>query len=151
VTAPWWARPTAAVLFGGIWPTRVHGADAVPDRGGVLTRGRGDVGAVRLGVAWPALSSGAPVVPVACLGTRRTGQSTHRVPRPRTRLDVVFGEALVLDADRGVPGRLALARAGERVRDRMAGHVRRAVELTGQTLPADLGWSAEEILRGEHL
>jgi len=28
---PWWARPTAAVLFGGggMWPARMHGSAAV--------------------------------------------------------------------------------------------------------------------------
>lgn len=225
--APWWARPTAAVLFGGVWPTRVHGADAVPPEGGVLfasnhlgfldgpllvgvaprwvrclvkqeaftgpigavlrsagqlpvhrgsvdrgaldaatavlrdggavgvfpegTRGRGDVGDVRLGIAWLALRTEVPVVPVACLGTRRTGQSTHRLPAPRRRLDVVFGAPVRLESPPGTSRRAALEAAGSTLRDVLAAHVREAVNLTGQALPADLGWSAEEMARGEHL
>jgi 1-acyl-sn-glycerol-3-phosphate acyltransferase len=230
VTPPWWARPTAAVLFdgfGGVWPTRVHGADAVPAFGGVLfasnhlgfldgpllvgvaprwvrclvksemfhgvigavlraagqipvhrdqvdrtaleaavavlrgggavgvfpegTRGRGDVADVRLGIAWLALQAEVPVVPVACLGTRRTGESTHGLPAPRRRLDVVFGAPVSVEPPPGTSRRAALAAAGTTVQNVLAAHVREAVNLTGQTLPADLGWSAEEIRRGEHL
>lgn len=224
---PWWARPTAAVLFGGVWPTRVHGAYAVPETGGVLlasnhlgfldgpllvgvaprwvrclvksdafhgllgallraagqipvqrhsvdrtaletavgvlrsggavgvfpegARGRGDVSDVRLGIAWLALRAEVPVVPVACLGTRRTGESAHGLPGPRRRLDVVFGEPVRLEPLPGTSPRAALESAGTTLQNVLAAHVREAVEVTGQTLPTDLGWSAAEIARGEHL
>lgn len=115
------------------------------------TRGRGDMGEVRQGVAWLALRSGAPVVPVACLGTRRTGESTGRPPRVRRRLDVVFGEPVSLVARPGVPGRVALAEASATLRDTMAAHVARAQTRTGQSLPDDLGRTPEQIARGEHL
>jgi 1-acyl-sn-glycerol-3-phosphate acyltransferase len=227
VTGPWWARPTAAVLFSGVWSVRVHGADAVPATGGVLfasnhigfldgpllvgvaprwvrclvksemfhgpigavlraagqipvsrasvdrtaldgateilraggavgvfpegTRGRGDVSDVRLGLAWLALRAGVPVVPVACLGTRRTGESTHGLPTPRRRLDVVFGAPVTLEQPPGTSRRAALEAAGATVQNVLAAHVRQAVEQTGQVLPEDLGWSADEIARGEHL
>lgn len=103
------------------------------------TRGRGDVGEVRQGVAWLALRSEAPVVPVACLGTRRTGESTARPPGLLRRLDVVFGEPVELRRRPGVPGRVALAEATEVLRNRMSTHVTYAVELTGQALPEDVG------------
>ena len=227
MTAPWWARSTAAVVFGGIWPTRVHGAEAVPATGGVLfasnhlgfldgpllvgvaprwvhclvkselfhgpvgavlraagqipvqrasvdrsaldtaaqilrdggavgvfpegARGRGDVGEVRLGIAWLALRAGVPVVPVACLGTRLTGESTHGLPMPRRRLDVVFGAPVSLEQPPGTSRRAALEAAGAALQGALAAHVRHAIDLTGQALPVDLGWSAEEIARGEHL
>jgi 1-acyl-sn-glycerol-3-phosphate acyltransferase len=114
-------------------------------------RGRGDVGDVRLGVAWLALRAGVPVVPVACLGTRRTGQSTHRLPPPGRRLDVVFGSPVVLDRPAGTSRRAALTAAGATLQHTLASHVRDAVDLSWQSLPADLGWNAEEIARGEHL
>jgi 1-acyl-sn-glycerol-3-phosphate acyltransferase len=101
------------------------------------TRGRGDVGAVKQGIAWLALKSGAPVVPVACLGTRRTGESPHRLPRPRRRLDVVFGTPFRLVPAAGESGRDALRRAAEAVQAAMAEHVADAVRLTGQRLPDD--------------
>ena len=101
------------------------------------TRGRGDIASVRLGVAWLALRSGAPVVPVACLGTRRTGRSTASLPPPRTRPAVVFGPPFALEPAAGLPGRQALAAAGAALQSRLAAHVADAVRLTGRPLPDD--------------
>jgi 1-acyl-sn-glycerol-3-phosphate acyltransferase len=112
------------------------------------SRGRGDVGEVRQGVAWLALRSGAPVVPVACLGTRRTGESTGQLPRARRRLDVVFGAPVSLTAQPGVPGRVALAQAAAALRDTMAAHVARAQTRTGQALPEDVGRTPGRSVRG---
>ncbi len=227
MSRPWWARPAAALVFGALWPVRVHGTQNVPASGPVIlasnhtafvdgpllgavaprwttclvkaeaftgffgvmlrsagqipvvrhtgdraalqaalgvlesgevlgifpegTRGRGDVASVQQGVAWLALRSGAPVVPVAILGTRRTGESTNALPPPRRRFDVVFGAPVTVLAPDGVPGRTALAHATATVRDALSEHVAAAVAQTGQTLPEDLGWSDEQVARGEHL
>ncbi len=57
----------------------LESARAVLKRGGVVgifpegNRGRGDAANVRAGVGWLAVHADAPVVPVALLGTRRTG------------------------------------------------------------------------------
>ena len=102
-------------------------------------RGRGDVAAVRTGIAWIALQSGAPVAPVAVLGTRRTGERSGGLPRLRRRLHVVIGEPFVLERPAGVPGKQALALAAEQVRVRLVEHVAAAVALTGETLPDDGG------------
>jgi hypothetical protein len=51
----------------------------------------------------------------------------------------------------GTPRRAAPAAAGTILTHALATHVRDAVQLTGQALPADPGRSAEEIARGEHL
>jgi 1-acyl-sn-glycerol-3-phosphate acyltransferase len=60
------------------------------------TRGAGDVASVQRGVAYLALRSGAPVVPVAVRGTAaRKGGS---MPRFRAPVDVLFGEPLTLTA-----------------------------------------------------
>ena len=118
---------------------------AVLRRGGVVwifpegSRGRGDVAEVRTGIAWLAMRSGAPVVPVACLGARWTGESVERLPPFRRRLDVVFGPPVPVVPAPGVPGRVALVRAAEELRAVLARHVREAVEATGQRLPADDG------------
>ncbi|MDX5399545.1 MAG: 1-acyl-sn-glycerol-3-phosphate acyltransferase, partial [Actinomycetes bacterium] len=58
------------------------------------SRGAGSLQAVKAGVAWLALNSGAPVVPAACLGTRPMGASVGHVPKPRSKLHVVFGEPI---------------------------------------------------------
>jgi 1-acyl-sn-glycerol-3-phosphate acyltransferase len=103
------------------------------------SRGRGDVAAVRTGIAWIALQSGAPVVPVAVLGTRRTGERAGGVPPLRRRLHVVAGEPFTLTRPPGVPGKQALAAAAEEVRVRLGAHVLAASAATGVPLPDDTG------------
>lgn len=112
-------------------------------RGGVVgifpegARGRGDASNARAGVAWLAVNSGAPVVPVAMLGTRRTGERVGRVPGFRRRLWVEYGSPVTLDGLEGMPRRDAVGRANEVLRDALATHVRAVSERTGIPLPQD--------------
>ena len=101
------------------------------------TRGSGDASAVNSGVAWLALNSGASVVPVAILGTRRSGEHRDKIPAPRRRLHVVFGEPLTITREPGVSGRVSMDRATEQIRLRLAAHIAAAQTATGQDLPAD--------------
>ncbi|MBO9555066.1 lysophospholipid acyltransferase family protein [Cellulomonas sp.] len=100
-------------------------------------RGRGDATSARAGVAWLALNGHAPVVPVAVLGTRRTGESVGHVPGLRRRLAIEFGEPLVLERAAGTSGRAALVDANESIRVALADLVDRASARTGLVLPAD--------------
>ena len=100
-------------------------------------RGRGDASSGRAGVAWLAVTSGAPVVPAAVLGTRRTGESVNHVPGLRRRLVVEFGEPLVLARGPGVSGREAVVRGGETLLTALAEHVAAASRRSGVPLPAD--------------
>lgn len=100
------------------------------------TRGRGAVTEVRAGVAWLAVNSGAPVVPAACLGTRRTGDPRGYVPPPRAKLDVVFGTPIVLDPPAGASRRERMDHAMTRIGAGLQAHVEHAVALTGVPLPA---------------
>ena len=102
-------------------------------------RGRGDVTSVRAGVAWLALQTGAPILPAACLGTRRSGDPRGYVPRPRAKLHVVFGEPFHLEIPDGVKGRARMAAAMEQIAQRLAENVHHAVNLTGVALPTDPG------------
>lgn len=99
-------------------------------------RGRGDVSEARAGVAWLAVTAGAPVVPVAVLGTRRTGESVHHVPGLRRRLVVEFGEPVEVRVP-GLTGRAAVTRAADTIRDSLADHVAAAAERHGLALPGD--------------
>lgn len=118
---------------------------AVLRRGGVVgifpegMRGRGDARTARAGVAWLAVTSGAPVVPVAVLGTRRTGEPIGHIPGLRRRLVVGFGPPVVLQRPVGVSGREALARANETLRVALAEHVTDVSARTGVPLPEDSG------------
>ena len=57
------------------------------------TRGEGDFASLRSGLAYFAVRSGAPVVPVAVLGSNdRPGRLSKALPALRSRIDVVFGD-----------------------------------------------------------
>lgn len=110
---------------------------AVLARGGVVgvfpegSRGRGDVAAVHAGVTFLALASGAPVVPIACLGTRRPGDGVGRPPSPGNRVAVVFGDPVQLTAAPGLSRREASRQQTERLRRVLAEHVADSSARTG--------------------
>lgn len=114
---------------------------AVLRRGGAVgifpegVRGRGDVSTARAGVAWLAVASGAPVIPVAVLGTRRSGESVGHLPGLRRRLVVEFGEPVSLTSGEQLSGRAAVARAHERLSVALADHVLAVSARTGVPLP----------------
>src|ERR1700722_2835748 len=76
----------AGELF-GIYPEGTRSPD------GRLYRGRS-------GVGWLALNSGAPVIPVAMVGTERILPPGHRIPRPG-RISIRVGEPLTFEGLQG--------------------------------------------------
>ena len=100
-------------------------------------RGRGDATSARAGIAWLALNGHAPVVPVAVLGTRRTGESVNKVPWPRRRLAIAFGEPLVIQRAPGTSGRVAIEEANEAIRIALSALVDATSARTGLALPTD--------------
>lgn len=105
----------AIVTSGGAFGIHPEGSRS---RDGRLYRGR-------TGVAWLALASGAPVVPVAVLGTDRIQPIGARLPRPG-RITVRFGEPMRFTPPEGGP----------------AGSVRRTV--TDDIMAAIQGLSGQE-------
>jgi 1-acyl-sn-glycerol-3-phosphate acyltransferase len=84
------------------------------------TRGAGDVQQVRHGIAYLAVRSGAPVVPVACHGTlARKGRAFFRPHRPP--ILVAFGDPLRLPA--GPAARRTVAAAADEIHRALAAHV----------------------------
>lgn len=117
----------------------VTNALGVLEDGGVLgifpegTRGQGDFAALRSGLAYFAVRSGAPVVPVAVLGSaERRSRLVRGVPPLRSRVDVVFGDAFAAGDGSGRRTRTALDAATERIQQRLAGHLADARRLTGR-------------------
>src|SRR5690625_1687899 len=100
------------------------------------TRGRGDVADAKAGVAWLAVRSGAPVVPVAILGTRRRGDKRSYIPGLRKQLYVYIGEQFY-PAQEGLKGRAAIDSAMTAVQERLGAHVAEAVSDSGVDLPLD--------------
>ena len=96
----------------GIYPEGTRSPD------GRLYRGR-------TGIGYLALNSGAPVIPVAMVGTERILPPGHRIPRPG-RIEIRIGEPLTFDQFRGQP-------AGARQRRAVTDEVVQAIQkLSGQ-------------------
>lgn len=100
-------------------------------------RGRGDVQEAHSGAAWLALAAKAPIVPVAILGTRRTGQSISGFPPPLRKVAVAFGEPLYLTRPDGLSGHAATTAVTETLRARLSQHVQEASLRLGLPLPED--------------
>ena len=95
------------------------------------TRGVGDFSELRPGLAWFALRSGAPVVPVVFLGSGSRGTTLGSLPRFRSRLQVVFGEPVHVGTGDGRTSRAALQAASEELRDALVAHHRQAYQKFG--------------------
>lgn len=128
--------------------TAIVRALKVLERGGVLgifpegTRGEGDFASLRAGLAYFAVRSGAPIVPVAVLGSsERRGRLIKGLPPLRSRIDIVFGdpfEAVEGMRDSGTGGtgrrtRQALDEATGHIRKQLTAHLENARRLTGRS------------------
>ena len=101
------------------------------------TRGAGDFGRIRVGVAYLAMVTGAPILPVALLGTRLPHGDVEGFPPAGSRVDVVYGEAFTIDRV-PFPRRHSDVRAvADQIGDVLRAHVRAAVEATGHPLPGE--------------
>ncbi|MCE3035432.1 MULTISPECIES: lysophospholipid acyltransferase family protein [Streptomyces] len=107
--------------------------------GGVLgifpegTRGEGDFASLRAGLAYFAVRSGAPVVPVAVMGSSdRPGRLIKALPPVRSRVDVVFGDPFDAGDGSGRRTRRALDEATERIQKQLTAHLENARRLTGR-------------------
>ncbi|MFJ8601175.1 lysophospholipid acyltransferase family protein [Streptomyces shenzhenensis] len=107
--------------------------------GGVLgifpegTRGEGDFASLRAGLAYFAVRSGAPIVPVAVLGsTDRRGRLIKGLPPLRSRVDVVFGDPFQAGDRNGRRTRRALDEATERIQKQLTAHLESARHFTGR-------------------
>ncbi|WP_189134300.1 lysophospholipid acyltransferase family protein [Wenjunlia tyrosinilytica] len=118
--------------------TAVTSALGVLARGGVLgifpegTRGGGDFASIRGGLAYFAVRSGAPVVPVACFGTTEHGRAIRTLPPLRSRIDVVFGDPFEAGDGTGARTRRALDAATLRIQERLTAHLGNARRATGR-------------------
>ncbi|CAL9400126.1 lysophospholipid acyltransferase family protein [Streptomyces sp. enrichment culture] len=119
--------------------TAISRALGVLESGGVLgifpegTRGEGDFASLRAGLAYFAVRSGAPIVPVAVLGSsQRRGRLIKALPPLRSRVDVVFGEPFEAGDGTGRRTRKALDEATERIQKQLTLHLENARRLTGR-------------------
>ncbi|MGW7268119.1 lysophospholipid acyltransferase family protein [Streptomyces sp. NPDC054842] len=119
--------------------TAITQALGVLGDGGVLgifpegTRGEGDFASLRAGLAYFALRSGAPIVPVAVLGSSgRSSRLTKALPPLRSRVDVVFGDPFAAGDGSGRRTRRALDEATLLIQKQLSAHLDHARRLTGR-------------------
>ncbi|MEU7645443.1 lysophospholipid acyltransferase family protein [Streptomyces huasconensis] len=119
--------------------TAITRALGVLEQGGCLgifpegTRGEGDFASLRAGLAYFAVRSGAPIVPVAVLGsTEKRGRLIKQLPPLRSRVDVVFGDPFEAGDGSGRRTRKALDEATVRIQERLSAHLENARRLTGR-------------------
>ncbi|GHB07634.1 MULTISPECIES: lysophospholipid acyltransferase family protein [Streptomyces] len=122
--------------------TAITHALGVLEDGGVLgifpegTRGEGDFASLRAGLAYFAVRGGAPIVPVAVLGsTGRRGRLIPALPPLRSRVDVVFGDAFQAGDGSGRRTRKVLDEATLRIQGELSAHLEHARRLTGRQDP----------------
>ncbi|KUM71398.1 lysophospholipid acyltransferase family protein [Streptomyces curacoi] len=119
--------------------TAITRALDVLSNGGVLgifpegSRGEGDFASLRAGLAYFAVRSGAPIVPVAVLGSsEKRGRLIKGLPPLRSRVDVVFGDPFEAGDGSGRRTRKALDEATERIQKQLTAHLENARRLTGR-------------------
>ncbi|GAB3993486.1 lysophospholipid acyltransferase family protein [Nocardioides marmoraquaticus] len=115
------------------------------EQGGVVgvfpegLRGAGDMASSRAGAAYLALVSGAPVVPVAFLGTREPGGGADALPPRGARIAMTYGAPLDLGRHDWPRTQAQVRAAHDQVTRAVVATVREAERTTGLRLPGPLG------------
>ncbi|MDN5727642.1 MAG: 1-acyl-sn-glycerol-3-phosphate acyltransferase [Propionibacteriales bacterium] len=98
-------------------------------------RGLGDFQHAFGGAAYLAMVTGAPIVPVAILGSREPGQTTKQMPRRGQPMHMVYGPPILIPQLSWPRRRTEVVTLTEDLRIQLAAHVTGAQELTGLRLP----------------
>ena len=113
------------------------------------TRGSGEFTRLNNGVAYLALVTGAPVVPLAVFGTRDPGGGSDSVPPAGSRFDLVYGSPVYLDAHPWPRRQSHVRQAAETLRKTFVDHLVEARRITGRELPGPIpGVTEEQIVQG---
>ncbi len=101
-------------------------------------RGAGDLSRFHRGAAYLAMVTGAPVVPVIVLGSRKAGEGKNAIPPRGGSVDITYGEPVRVDA-RGWPRtREQVTEVSLFLRKRMLETLQEALDETGRELPGPL-------------
>lgn len=101
-------------------------------------RGDGELHQIKGGVAWLALVSGAPVVPVAIFGSREAGADSESRPPKGARIDVVYGEPIQFPVQPFPRTSAMIADVTEQIREHMVAHLDWAKSATRRGTPGPL-------------
>lgn len=101
-------------------------------------RGDGELRQIKNGVAWLALVSGAPIVPVAIFGTREPGAASESRPPRGARIDIVYGDPIRFPAMPWPRTSEMLGDVTEQVLEHMREHLAWSKSVTKRGLPGPL-------------
>ena len=111
------------------------------------TRGDGEFAHVHTGVAYLALATGAPVVPLVMFGTRAPGGHTDSIPPRGARFDFVWGAPVHLERQPWPRTQAEVRRTAALLRNRFVEHLVEAKARTGRELPGPLPPTTEKDVR----
>lgn len=111
------------------------------------TRGDGEFRHFHTGVAYLAMATGAPVVPLVMFGTREPGGHLDSVPAAGARFDFVYGQPVYLDKRPWPRTQAEVRRTAAELRNILVAHVVEAKATTGRELPGPLPMTTEKDVR----
>ncbi|MGJ9420946.1 lysophospholipid acyltransferase family protein [Aeromicrobium sp. CF3.5] len=108
-------------------------------------RGDGELSTIKSGVAYLALATGAPIVPLAIFGTRERDEDSSSRPAAGARIDLVFGAPIQLDAAPWPRTPDRLGAATDTIHAHLTDHLARAKTAVGRELPGPLPAGAWDV------
>lgn len=102
------------------------------------TRGDGEFTAIKGGIGYLALVTGAPIVPVAIFGTRKAGQSSGAKPEKGARIDVIYGAPIQFMNHSWPREKESVAEATAQIHEHLMAHLAAAKSKTTLELPGKL-------------
>jgi len=111
------------------------------------TRGDGEFRHFHTGVAYLALATGAPVVPLVMFGTREPGGHTDSVPPRGARFDFVYGPPVYWERQPWPRRQADVRRTATELRNKFVEHLVEAKAITGRELPGPLPETTEKDIR----
>lgn len=107
------------------------------------TRGDGEFHTIRNGIAYLALVSGAPIVPLALFGTREPGASSSSRPPKGARIDMVYGRPFRIAAQPWPRTAEMIDEAAFEIREHLVAHLTWAKSAVKRELPGPMPGAAE--------
>ena len=101
-------------------------------------RGDGELHEIKKGIAYLALVSGAPIVPLALFGTRDRGEGPDFRPAPGARNALVYGRPLRIDAQPWPRTTAAIDEAAVAIHEHLLVHLAWAKDAVKRDLPGPL-------------
>ncbi|GAB3705195.1 lysophospholipid acyltransferase family protein [Mariniluteicoccus flavus] len=98
-------------------------------------RDDGEMREIKGGAVYLAMVTGAPIVPVAIIGSRQPGQTISQLPRRGAPIHIVYGEPIAVPQVPWPRTQAHVASTTEEVRRQLVDHLAYAQEMCGMQLP----------------